>query len=50
MCWKCRELDVVIEHYRELSTRTADPGSQKVIQVLIERLECNKKRLHQEQS
>jgi hypothetical protein len=50
MCWKCQELDTVIEHYRELTTRTADRGSQKTIQVLIERLECNKKTLHQEQS
>jgi hypothetical protein len=48
MCWKCQELDVVIEHYRELSARTADSGSLKGIHVLIERLEGSKKTLHRD--
>lgn len=49
MCWKCQELDTVIGHYRELSARTADKLSLKAIQVLIERLEGNKKVLHRDE-
>lgn len=48
MCWKCQELDVVIEHYRKLGAQTANGGSQKGILVLIERLEGNKKTLHRD--
>ena len=47
MCWKCQELDTVIEHYRGLCVRTADRLSRKGIHLLIEKLEVNKKALHQ---
>jgi hypothetical protein len=49
MCWKCQELDTVIGHYRDMSARTSDRLSQKCLLVLIERLEGNKKGLHQEE-
>ena len=50
MCWKCQELDAVIEHYRGLSARTADRLSQKGIHLLIEKFEVDKKALHQEKA
>lgn len=50
MCWKCQELDTVIEHYRRLCMRTADRLSQKGIHLLIEKLEVDKKALHQGES
>ena len=50
MCWKCRELDAVIEHYRGLSARTADGLSLKGIYLLIEKFEVDKKALHQEKA
>ena len=50
MCWKCQELDAVIEHYRGLCAQTADKGSLKGIQVLIEKFEVDKKALHPEKS
>ena len=50
MCWKCQELDTVIEHYRGLCARTADRLSLKGIQLLIEKFEVDKKTLHQEKS
>lgn len=50
MCWKCHELDAVIEHYRGLCAQTADKGSLKGIQVLIEKFEVDKKALHPEKS
>jgi len=49
MCWKCQELDAVIEHYRGLCGRTADRLSLKGIHLLIEKFEVDKKALHQEE-
>lgn len=46
MCWKCREMDTVIEHYRRLCSRTGDRISLKGIHLLIEKLEVDKKALH----
>jgi hypothetical protein len=50
MCWKCQELDAVIEHYRPVSARTADRVSLKGIELLIEKFEGDKRALHQESS
>ena len=43
MCWKCQELDSVIGHYRDLSTRASDRLSQECLHLLIEKLENNRK-------
>ena len=48
MCWRCQEFDAVIAHYRELSGRAAEQLSRKGIDLLIEKLESNKKAAHQE--
>ena len=48
MCWKCHELDRVIDHYRELSARASENLSRKGIDMLIEKLQTKKKALHQE--
>jgi hypothetical protein len=48
MCWKCQELDAVIEHYRGLCTRRCDRVTLKGIHLLIEKLENDKKALHRE--
>jgi hypothetical protein len=50
MCWKCRELDAVIEHYRGLCARTADGPSLTSIHLPIEKFEVDKKALHQEKA
>ena len=50
MCWKCRELDAVIEYYRGLCARTADGLSLKSIHLLIEKFEVEKKALHQDKA
>ncbi len=49
MCWKCQELDSVIGHYRDLSTRASDRLSQKCLYLLIEKLEGNRKCLYAEE-
>ena len=43
MCWKCQEIDKEIGHYRGLSARTQDEGSVKSLDILIARLEAEKK-------
>lgn len=50
MCWKCQELDAVIGHYRELGARASDRLSRRGIDVLIEKLEADKKALHREEA
>jgi hypothetical protein len=49
MCWKCQELDTVIGHYRDMSTRASDLLSRKCLLVLIEKLEGSKKVIHQDE-
>jgi hypothetical protein len=46
MCWKCQEIDKEIGHYRGLSARTTDEGSVKSLNILIAKLEGEKKELH----
>lgn len=48
MCWKCKELDAVIGHYRDMSARTSDRVSQKCLHLLIEKLEGNRECLYPE--
>lgn len=49
MCWKCQELDTVIGHYRDMRARASDPHSRRCLLVLIEKLESNRKVLHQDE-
>jgi hypothetical protein len=46
MCWKCVQIDKEMEHYRGLSTRVSDERSVKCLDILIEKLEGEKKELH----
>jgi hypothetical protein len=46
MCWKCREIDKEIEHYRGLSARVSDERSVKSLDILIAKLEDEKKERH----
>jgi hypothetical protein len=46
MCWKCEEINKEIGHYQGLSGRTTDEGSIKSLDILIARLEAEKKELH----
>jgi hypothetical protein len=48
MCWQCKEIDQVIEHYRALIVRTTDKLTHKNISLLIVKLESDKKNLHPE--
>jgi hypothetical protein len=49
MCWKCAEIDKVIFHYRTLIGRITDRLSLAGLDILIEKLEDEKKSLHPEQ-
>ena len=46
MCWKCREIDKEIEHYRGLSARVSDERSVKSLDILIAKLEAEKNEVH----
>jgi hypothetical protein len=46
MCWKCEQIDRHIEHYRGLFARTTDEQSGKSLEILIARLEENKRAVH----
>jgi hypothetical protein len=46
MCDKCKSIDQEIERYRGLGCRVADPRSLKGINILIEKMERQKKELH----
>jgi hypothetical protein len=48
MCWKCRELDEYIAHYRELKGRVTDPLTRESIDILVEKAEAQKEELHPE--
>jgi len=46
MCWQCEQIDREIEHYRSLSVRTNDEGTRRSLNILIDKLEIEKVRLH----
>jgi len=43
------EIDRVIAHYRELSSRTTDQATLEGIAMLIERMEAEKRALHSDE-
>jgi len=49
MCRKCQEIDRVIAHYRELSSRTTDQATLEGIALLIEKMEAKKRALHSDE-
>jgi hypothetical protein len=49
MCWKCRELDTKIAHYREILSRVLDPQVVGGVTELIEQAKAEKAALHPEQ-
>jgi hypothetical protein len=49
MCWKCEEINKVILHYQTLGARVTDRLTLEGLQQLIEKLETEKKTLHDEQ-
>jgi hypothetical protein len=46
MCEKCKSIDEAIARYRALGGRVTDPQSLKGIDILIEKMERQKKELH----
>jgi hypothetical protein len=46
MCWKCKDIDKIIQHYCDLQSRITDKQSLKEIDILIAKLEADKKALH----
>ena len=46
MCEKCKSIDEQIDRYRALGGRISDPQSLKGIDILIEKMEQQKKALH----
>ena len=46
MCWKCEQIDKGIRHYQGLSARTTDERSVKSLDILIAKLEAQKKEIH----
>jgi hypothetical protein len=46
MCWKCEEIDRQIEHYRRLSAQTSNERSVRSLDILVARLEADKKASH----
>ena len=46
MCWQCEVFDREIAHYRTLSARTSDEQTVKSLNILIDKLEAEKERLH----
>jgi len=49
MCRKCQEIDRVIAHYRELSSRTTDQATLEGIALLIGKMEAKKRALHSDE-
>jgi len=49
MCWKCQEIDNVIARYRMLIARVTDQQTLEGLELLIEKLEAEKKRMHPDQ-
>jgi hypothetical protein len=46
MCWKCRELDSKIAHYREILSRVLDAQVIAGVTKLVEEAEAEKAALH----
>jgi hypothetical protein len=46
MCWKCQEIDKEIGHYQDLSAQVTDERSVKSLDILIAKLEAEKKVVH----
>jgi len=46
MCWQCELVDKEIGHYRALSARTNDEQTLKSLDILIDKLEAEKAKLH----
>jgi hypothetical protein len=46
MCWKCQEIDKEIAHYQDLSAQVTDERSVKSLDILITKLEAEKKVVH----
>ena len=46
MCWKCEEINRQMEHYRRLSAQTSNAQSVKSLDILLARLEADKKASH----
>jgi len=46
MCWQCEQIDREIEYYRGLFARIADQRSVRSLDILIARLEAEKRALH----
>ncbi len=46
MCWKCQDIDKVVEHYRTLASRVTDALTLKGLEQLIEKLLAERKALH----
>ena len=46
MCWKCEEIDRQMEHYRCLSAQTSNEQSVKSLDILLAKLEADKKASH----
>ena len=50
MCWKCREIDKKIAHYRTLIARVIDKQTLEGLEHMVEKLEAEKKALHPDQT
>ena len=46
MCERCKSIDREIVRYRELAARMTDPQTLKGIDLLIEKMETEKRDLH----
>jgi len=46
MCDKCKEIDIKIEHYRQLAERVPNPLLTERVAKLIEEMEAEKAALH----
>jgi hypothetical protein len=46
MCWKCEQIDKEVRHYRGLSAQVTDERSVKSLDILIAKLEAEKKEVH----
>jgi hypothetical protein len=48
MCERCKSIDREIGHYRDIAARVTDALTLKGIDLLIERMETEKRKLHPE--
>ena len=49
MCEQCKSIDLTIVHYREIAWRVTGAQTLKGIDLLIAKMEAEKKRLHPEE-